>query len=49
MIHPAQDTGKCLSVKIGHEGYREDVGEPGVGWTLSERRRPVRRGATRDD
>lgn len=31
------DTGKCLSVKIGHQGYREDVGEPGVGWTLSER------------
>lgn len=31
------DTGKCLSVEIGHQGYREDVGEPGVGWTLSER------------
>ena len=37
MPSDAQDTGKCLSVKIGHQGYREDVGEPGVGWTLSER------------
>jgi len=31
------DRGNCLSVKIGHMGYGEDIGEPGVGWKLSER------------
>jgi len=31
------DTGKNLAMKIGHLGYGEDIGEPGIGWKLSER------------
>ncbi|CAK9051820.1 F-box/WD repeat-containing protein lin-23 (Abnormal cell lineage protein 23) [Durusdinium trenchii] len=31
------DRGKCLSTVIGHRGYGEEIGEPGVGWKLSER------------
>lgn len=31
------DTGSSLCTKIGHMGYGEDIGEPGIGWKLSER------------
>lgn len=32
-----EDLGECLGVRIGHMGYGEDIGEPGVGWKLSQR------------
>ncbi|CAJ1410639.1 unnamed protein product [Effrenium voratum] len=31
------DQGKCLCTQIGHKGYGEDIGEPGLGWKLAER------------
>jgi len=31
------DRGTELCTKIGHMGYGEEIGEPGVGWKLSER------------